>query len=63
MTVEECFFHCAKAFLRSQLWKPEAWPAAEKVSFGKMMAPKFGGDDQLAAAIDQMIDEDYRNNL
>lgn len=63
VTVEECFFHCAKAFLRSQMWKPEAWPSYEKVSFGKMMAPKFGGDEQLAEAIDVMIDEDYRNNL
>jgi PPOX class probable FMN-dependent enzyme len=24
--VEECFLHCPKAFRRSQLWEPEAWP-------------------------------------
>ncbi|MEJ3655953.1 pyridoxamine 5'-phosphate oxidase family protein [Actinomycetes bacterium KLBMP 9759] len=24
--VEEVFYHCAKAFLRSELWKPERWP-------------------------------------
>ncbi|WP_328445905.1 pyridoxamine 5'-phosphate oxidase family protein [Amycolatopsis sp. NBC_00438] len=24
--VEELFMHCAKAFLRSSLWKPETWP-------------------------------------
>ena len=23
--IEEIFFHCAKAFLRSGLWKPETW--------------------------------------
>ena len=23
--IEEVFFHCAKAFLRSEAWKPEAW--------------------------------------
>ena len=23
--VEECFHHCAKAFIRSKLWKPESW--------------------------------------
>jgi len=27
VTVRECFFHCAKAFIRSQLWNPETWPA------------------------------------
>lgn len=23
--IEQVFFHCAKAFLRSQLWQPESW--------------------------------------
>ena len=23
--VEQVFFHCAKAFLRSRLWEPESW--------------------------------------
>ena len=63
VTVEECFFHCAKAFIRSALWKPEAWPAATRISFGKMLAPRLGGDEQLAHAIDAAVDEDYRTNL
>ena len=25
IAVEEVFFHCAKAFLRSDTWKPETW--------------------------------------
>ncbi|MDQ6896274.1 MAG: pyridoxamine 5'-phosphate oxidase family protein [Actinomycetota bacterium] len=25
VTVEEVFFHCGKAFMRSDLWKPETW--------------------------------------
>ncbi len=24
--IEQIFFHCAKAFLRSHLWEPEQWP-------------------------------------
>jgi PPOX class probable FMN-dependent enzyme len=24
--IEQIFFHCAKAFMRSNLWKPESWP-------------------------------------
>ena len=27
--VEQCYFHCAKAFLRSRVWKPEQWPAPD----------------------------------
>lgn len=29
--VEEVFFHCAKAFLRSELWKPETWDPEARV--------------------------------
>nr|WP_202421347.1 pyridoxamine 5'-phosphate oxidase family protein [Actinomadura rayongensis] len=25
IAIEQIFFHCAKAFLRSELWKPETW--------------------------------------
>lgn len=28
VTVETAFLHCAKAFIRSGLWKPDAWPDA-----------------------------------
>ncbi|MCM6772668.1 pyridoxamine 5'-phosphate oxidase family protein [Nocardia sp. CDC159] len=26
VAIEQIFFHCAKAFLRSSLWRPEGWP-------------------------------------
>lgn len=61
--VDECFFHCGKAFLRAQLWKPAAWQSAERVSFGRMFAEKTGGDDELARSIDAMIDQDYETGL
>jgi PPOX class probable FMN-dependent enzyme len=63
VTVEECFFHCAKAFLRAQLWQPSSWPDRLHISFGKMLATKLGGDAQVADAIDTLIAEDYRTNL
>jgi len=65
--VDECFFHCAKAFIRSKLWKPETWPEKQKISFGRMLAGKFGveGDavTQVADQIDELVEEDYRTNL
>ena len=30
VTVEECFFHCGKAFIRSGLWKPDEWGARHR---------------------------------
>ena len=63
--VEEVFFHCSKAFLRSRLWKPEVWPPKKKISFGTMLPPKIAPDagEELAKAIDDAIDEDYKVNL
>ncbi len=63
VTVHECFFHCAKAFKRSQLWRPEVWPQRQPISFGKLLAAKVGGDDRMAQQIDQFVEEDYRTNL
>ena len=61
--IEEVFFHCAKAFLRSQLWKPETWQARHEVSFGKMYAAKRKAAASTATAIDAAIAADYRDNL
>jgi PPOX class probable FMN-dependent enzyme len=61
--VERCFFHCAKAFKRSQLWRPESWPERLRISFGKLLAPELGGGEELERSIDQMVEEDYKTNL
>jgi uncharacterized protein len=63
VTVRECFFHCAKAFLRSQLWKTETWPQRQQISFGKLLSAKIGGNEELARQVDQAIEQDYKNNL
>ena len=26
--IDQVFFHCAKAFMRSRLWQPDSWPSA-----------------------------------
>jgi hypothetical protein len=61
--VEECFHHCAKAFLRSKLWKPESWSERMKISFGKMAAKRVKLGDDVAAKFDAAVEDDYRNNL
>jgi PPOX class probable FMN-dependent enzyme len=61
--VQECFFHCAKAFIRSQLWESETWPERHEISFGRMMVKQSGGDEASAQAIDETVEADYRDNL
>jgi PPOX class probable FMN-dependent enzyme len=63
VTVRECFFHCAKAFIRSALWKPASWSEPMRISFGKILAQRAGMDADGARIIDQAIAQDYKNNL
>lgn len=61
--VQRVFFHCAKAFRRSRLWRPESWPEPVRISFGDLIASRIGGDEAMARRIDHAIEEDYANNL
>ena len=61
--VDQVFFHCAKAFIRSRLWSPESWPQNLGISFGRMFAKKTGAGAEVADRIDANIAEDYRTGL
>lgn len=61
--VQRSYFHCARSVLRSKLWDPAAWPEAARVSFGKIIAPRVGGDKQMADQIDQRVEGAYTTNL
>jgi len=61
--VEEAFFHCAKAFMRSELWKPDTWPERKKISMGKVLAKKLAAKAEVADQIDAAIEENYRTEL
>lgn len=64
VSVDECFFHCAKAFRRSSLWKPETWKP-HQVSFGEMFAKRIdrGDDRELVENIDKGVEHDYQTEL
>jgi len=60
LAVTRAYFHCAKAILRSHLWKPETWDADPlKVSFGKLFAELTKADGAAADAIDTRIQSQY----
>jgi PPOX class probable FMN-dependent enzyme len=53
VTVEECYFHCAKAFIRSRLWQPEVWPGRSAVpSLGVALRDVCELSDDEAASVD-----------
>ena len=63
VALEHCYFHCARSLLRANLWKPETWPEARRVSFAKIIAPRAGGDAAFAQAIEQSVEEAYTTGL
>ena len=63
VSVLACYFHCAKAFLRAQLWQPESWPAAMEISFGEEIAQHGGLRREQIAEFDAGVHARYRTEL
>jgi PPOX class probable FMN-dependent enzyme len=63
IAVSECYFHCAKAFLRSALWKPDTWPERMPISFGAEIAESGGLAAGEIEAFDQAVQGRYRTDL
>ncbi|QZH62750.1 pyridoxamine 5'-phosphate oxidase family protein [Mycolicibacterium farcinogenes] len=56
IAIEEVFFHCPKAFLRSEAWKPETWDPTAVPSVAQMA--KAFKPDQSQAELDAYYSED-----
>ncbi|WP_339680693.1 pyridoxamine 5'-phosphate oxidase family protein [Cyclobacterium marinum] len=62
--VEECFIHCAKAFLRSKLWEPEAWPDKEQFPLvAKVLADHINSSNFSKEEIQNVLEESYKKRL
>lgn len=63
VTIKAVYMHCAKAFMRSDLWKPDAWPDRKSMpTFGEILR------DQLSLAetpeqTDRWLDDIYRKSM
>jgi uncharacterized protein len=56
VAIDRAFFHCPRAILRAQLWKPESWDAASPVKMGKIYA-KALARPEIEDYIDTIGDE------
>lgn len=62
--VEELYFHCGKAFIRSRLWKPEEWgDVSDIATFGKILLDQTKATDTTADQIDCYLEDAYKKNL
>jgi len=62
IAVEEIYFHCAKAFLRSQLWDPESW-APDAVMSRAQIAKNLERPDESLEAIEAHYGQQYAEGL
>lgn len=60
--VDELFLHCAKAFLRSSLWKPESWPERRSVPSAGRIVKGQRSVPVPAAVIDAALRAEARRN-
>lgn len=59
--IEEIFHHCAKAFLRSELWRPETWQ--DPVPPRPVIAHELDAKDQTVEELTAYYGEQYAEKL
>jgi PPOX class probable FMN-dependent enzyme len=62
-TVKAAYMHCAKAFMRSQLWQPESWPERQTLpTLGEILRDQLALD-QSAQQTDERLAEAYKQTM
>ncbi len=62
--VEEAFIHCAKAMIRSSLWKPETWSATDGVpSIARVLIDHARLTDCTLEEVEESVKTAYAKNL
>ncbi|MDN4159948.1 pyridoxamine 5'-phosphate oxidase family protein [Nocardioides abyssi] len=62
--IEDLFFHCAKAFLRSGLWQPETWDPEARVPRRALIAKEVEANGMDVAQLDDYYKpENYGKSL
>ena len=62
--VEECYFQCAKALIRSKLWSDHAERAdATSRHFAEILIDQTGIEDESIESLGQQIEESYKHRL
>ena len=63
VSVKAAYMHCAKAFMRSDLWKPESWyDRATLPTLGQILRDQLVVADS-AEATDSWLDDEYKKTM
>lgn len=61
--VEECFFHCGKALIRSRAWDPDSWDVGGESLMVTQVVDALGGDPALRPVITATVEQNYIDDL
>jgi PPOX class probable FMN-dependent enzyme, DR_2398 family len=61
--LSEAFLHCAKAFMRSQVWDPAAWPDRSGLARPAQIWKDHIGMREPLEDVETWLADDYANNL
>ena len=62
--VNECFFHCGKALIRSKLWQPDTWGEPTRALGARGFAALAGkSDEATVAATSRRLEQSYCDEL
>jgi PPOX class probable FMN-dependent enzyme len=61
--VQECFFHCGKALIRSKLWQPEAWDADRHSIAARGLMSQEPLDEAAARQTEERLERAYTDDL
>jgi PPOX class probable FMN-dependent enzyme len=62
IAIEEVFYHCSKAFLRSSLWNPESW-TPEALPSRAVIAHTLEANEQSVEELEQYYGPSYAEKL
>jgi PPOX class probable FMN-dependent enzyme len=61
--VEECFFHCGKALVRSHLWQPDEWNGEKRSIAARQLMPGNVPDEEGVRCMEAALERSYRDDL
>lgn len=61
--VQECFFHCGKALIRSKLWQPEAWDGDKRSIAARGLMSAGLLDEAAVRQTEAQLDRAYTDDL
>lgn len=63
VAIDEVFYHCSKAFLRSGLWSPDSWPAPESLPSRARIAQTLERADDSIEELERYYGPAYAERL